>query len=98
MAGRCGVRARIAMVACLMALGGPALAQTAPGYRMVTPPQQTPLPWHTQPAPAPQAQPRQPPPPSLSQNVENLRQHRQQEQRQLQQQGRIANTLRQLDR
>ncbi len=91
------MRARILMVACLVGLGGPVSAQTAPGYRMVTPPQQTPLPWHAQPAQVPQAQPRQPPPPSLSQNVQSLRQHRVQEQRQLQQQGRVANRLRQLN-
>jgi hypothetical protein len=85
------------MVACLVVLGGPVLAQTAPGYRMVTPPQQTPLPWHAQPAPAAQAPVRQPPPPSLSRNVQSLRQHRIQEQRQMQQQGRVANRLRQLN-
>ena len=92
------MRAGIMVTACLMALAGPALAQTTPSYRMVTPPQQTPLPWHAQPAPAAQAPVRQPPPPSLSQNVQALRQQRLQEQRQVQQQGRISNTLRQLDR
>jgi hypothetical protein len=86
------------MVAGLMALSGPVLAQGSPGYRMVTPYQQTPLPWHAQPAPAAQAPVRQPPPPNLSRNVQNLRQHRIQEQRQMQQQGRVANRLRQLDR
>ena len=61
------MRALVLMVACLlMTFGGAALAQTSPGYRMVTPPQQTPLPWHAQPAPAAQAPMRQPPPPSLS--------------------------------
>ncbi|WP_237215721.1 hypothetical protein [Falsiroseomonas oryziterrae] len=57
---------------------GPAAAQTDPGYRIVPPPQQAPLPWQaaptprTTPVPAPQ-----PPLPDLSANYERLRQSRQ---------------------
>jgi len=87
-------------IAGWLALAGPAVAQNAPYYRMVTPPQQTPLPWHAQPAPAsrtPQPQ-ASPPAPSLSQNYQALRQHRAQEQRQMQTNTRVLDTVRRLDR
>ena len=85
-----------------LVLAGPALAQTGPYYRMVTPPQQTPLPWHAQPSPAArmplqQAQPQQAMP-SLDRNYQALRQSRLQEQRQIQRSARMADTVRRLDR
>jgi|GEM_PF-5918477 len=71
---------------------GPAGAQD-PGYRMVTPPQQTPLPWHGAPAPlaAPGAQAA---PPDLAANHQRLRQSRQAREAEEMRNALIGNALR----